>query len=428
MIRPLLVGLLVLCSTPLVLARNPAASQPSPIPDARALPMHFDWRREGPADICGTQCRIWISAVGAITQDTPRDFEAFAQDTKVRGATIVFDSEGGSVIGALALGRAIRRLGLTTSVGQTQIIPNSAEDDRRATLTGDAWCESMCTFVLLGGTKRHVPAEARVLVHQIWLGDRRNDALASTYTAEDLVLVQRDIGRLAQYTIEMGASVDLLEMALRIPPWEPMRTLSRDELSQMRVATVDTLFDRPGPEVATNAAPAASIAPLPEINLAATHRGWGLVEEGGVTVLARRQPLTLEGETIGHFDLILGCGTETGTYSVSYIESRRVRDTVRPQARLKDIALAIARTPVPLAVASSEPKRSQLSTVARGALPSSLIASLIEGEGRSITVTTATGNIRTVIRVGSVGVAQNLSRLTASCKPPATRSAHASGL
>ena len=65
------------------------------------------------------------------------------------------------------------------------------------------------------------------MVHQIWLGDRRDDPTAANYRAEDLVLVQRDIGRLAQYTIEMGASIELLDLALRIPPWEPMHALTR---------------------------------------------------------------------------------------------------------------------------------------------------------------------------------------------------------
>ena len=43
------------------------------------------------------------------------------------------------------------------------------------------------------------------MVHQIWLGKKRKQALESTYSAEELNVVQRDIGRLAQYTID-GAS------------------------------------------------------------------------------------------------------------------------------------------------------------------------------------------------------------------------------
>jgi hypothetical protein len=75
----------------------------------------------------------------------------------------------------------------------------------------------MCTFVLLAGIERYVPTEARVLVHQIWLGDRRDDPTSATYSAEDLVVVQRDIGQLGQYTVEMGGTVDLLALALKIP-------------------------------------------------------------------------------------------------------------------------------------------------------------------------------------------------------------------
>ena len=53
------------------------------------------------------------------------------------------------------------------------------------------------------------------MVHQIWLGDRREDPTAANYSAEDLVLIQRDIGRLAQYTAEMGATADLLDLVVR---------------------------------------------------------------------------------------------------------------------------------------------------------------------------------------------------------------------
>src|ERR1700694_5975989 len=77
-------------------------------------PMRFEWRHEGPD--CGAQCRTWISAIGYISSDTPREFDAFAQDPKVRGAVIVFDSDGGSVLGTIALGRSIHRLDMTTAV------------------------------------------------------------------------------------------------------------------------------------------------------------------------------------------------------------------------------------------------------------------------------------------------------------------------
>src|SRR5262245_21427419 len=219
------------------------ASSAPPIPqdDSGNAPMRFEWRREGPAQLCGTGCRVWISAIGYITADTPREFEAFAKDPNVRGAVLVLDSDGGSVLGTIAMGRAIRGLDMITTIGKTAPLRSAGDGDRRATLSPNGNCESMCAFLLLAGARRYVPPEARVLVHQIWLGKKRKQALESNYSAEELNIVQRDIGRLAQYTIEMGGGGELLETALRIPPWEPLYRLSADELQRMRLNTIDTL-------------------------------------------------------------------------------------------------------------------------------------------------------------------------------------------
>ena len=179
-----------------------SAASAAPPDDAGGAPMRFEWRHEGPAAACGSGCREWISAIGYITADTPREFETFARDPKVRGAVLVLDSDGGSVLGTLALGRAVRSLDMITTIGRTTPLPPAA-GVRRARLSPNGNCESMCAFLLLAGTRRHVPPQAQVLVHQIWLGKKRKNALQSNYSAEELNIVQRDIGRLAHYTIEM---------------------------------------------------------------------------------------------------------------------------------------------------------------------------------------------------------------------------------
>src|SRR6478609_9186674 len=106
------------------------SAQPVAAPDSRALPMQFDVWTEGPAQACGNNCRTWESAAGAITSETPKDFEAFAKKTKIEHMTIALDSDGGSVLGALALGRTIRKLGMTTTVGKT-IDLNAAEGGKK---------------------------------------------------------------------------------------------------------------------------------------------------------------------------------------------------------------------------------------------------------------------------------------------------------
>src|SRR5262249_56180394 len=125
---------------------------------------------------CGGTGRFGIPAIGYTPADTPREFETFANDPNTRGAVLVLDSDGGSVLGTLALGRAIRSLGMITTIGKTTALPPSRDGDRRATLSPDGNCESMCAFLLLAGERRYVPPEAHVLVHQIWLGKKRQQA------------------------------------------------------------------------------------------------------------------------------------------------------------------------------------------------------------------------------------------------------------
>jgi hypothetical protein len=89
-------------------------------------------------------------------------------------------------------------------------------------------------------------------VHGIWFGDRRHNARAVSYSAGDLAVLQHDVGLLAQYTVRMGGSIDLLETAARVPPWEPLRLLSQEELRGMRLTNSDHLFDQPPEPVVTN--------------------------------------------------------------------------------------------------------------------------------------------------------------------------------
>ena len=64
----------------LALAASPSAPQAvGGATEVRALPMHFEWRQEGPVETCGKTCRSWISAVGMITIDTPAEFRAFVE-------------------------------------------------------------------------------------------------------------------------------------------------------------------------------------------------------------------------------------------------------------------------------------------------------------------------------------------------------------
>jgi hypothetical protein len=195
--------------------------------EPRRQPMTFTWH-PAPKGACVPDCRDWIEAVGVITSDTPALFEKIATGRDLSSATAVLNSSGGSVLDALALGRVWRKAGIFTTVGQ--VTEADGLNGKVRAIKPDAYCESMCVFLLLSGTTRIVPPEAHVRVHQIWMGDRANDAKAATYTAQDLMIVERDVGRLAKYTFDMGGTGELLTLALSVPPWEPLHELSRAEM------------------------------------------------------------------------------------------------------------------------------------------------------------------------------------------------------
>ena len=281
----------------------------------------------------------------------------------------------------------------------------------------------MCAFVLLGGVQRSVPADARVMVHQIWLGDRREDPTAASYSAEDLVLVQRDIGRLAQYTAEMGASVDLLDLALRIPPWEPMHALTRNELKRTRLTTEDP--EAPAAVTVATSSPATMRQPAPRMTnglhaTAISEQRWALVDRSGVATLARRHPLTVEGEEIGSFDLVVACVAGGDGYNVSYMERRHDAEQKPLPDALDAISLRVGSNTAVLKVVSSERRSSpdELVTYAAGRVPAGLIGAFAAVGSHSILIKTEASQLVTGIRIGNTGASQNLPRLAAGCSKP----------
>ncbi len=222
--------------------------------EERKLPMQFSWVE------CQPHCRGWISAVGVVTSDSPKDFDEFAEGRELRGATVVLDSSGGSVNDSILLGRRFRSLGLMTTVG-TSVQTRDAHGEYDL-IDPDAYCESMCAFLLLSGKTRYVPEAAHVRVHQIWMGDRADDARAASYSAEDLMIVERDIGRLAKFTFEMGGAGDLLSLSLNVPPWEDLHELSREELRLTRLVTTEAVAEVLSP-MHVLAAPVATLAAKP---------------------------------------------------------------------------------------------------------------------------------------------------------------------
>jgi hypothetical protein len=234
-------GWLRTCAAVLCLAALDVAVQAASALEQRKLPMKFTWNSDIRSRACEPQCRGWVSATGIVTSDTFRQFEEFASVHDLRGGTVVLDSSGGSVLDAIRLGRRWRELRLSTTVGVTVETAPTVGGAARLALVPEAYCESMCVFLLLAGVNRYVPPSAHIRVHQIWLGDRADDAKAASYSAQDVSIIERDLGRLARYTFEMGGTGELLELALSVPPWKPLRELTMDEIRASNLTSVETL-------------------------------------------------------------------------------------------------------------------------------------------------------------------------------------------
>jgi hypothetical protein len=377
--------------------------------------MQFEWVREGPADTCRDHCREWISASGGITASTPREFEAFAKQRNVQGATIVLESTGGVVLPALALGRIFRRLDVTTTVGKTVKLPLNEAGESRATIAPRAFCNSMCVFLLLGGAHRHVPDQALVFVHQIWPSSKRDDATAATYSVANMVNIQRDLGQVARYTVDMGANIELFEITTRIPPWENPRPLTREELRRLRIHTVDSAFDR-----ASTSSGAPVSLPAPPLNGTSTvslQQGWTLVEQAGRHVLARRHPLTIEGQEIGSFEISFACGDRADVYQIAYLDKRKSEvDSKIGHLETVGIIVGKERVLLKLEPSGAEGSPAEVVSIARDIMPSALVTAFASANGPPLLISTiSTKKARTTIRAGNTGLSQNLPRMIPEC-------------
>jgi hypothetical protein len=245
-----------------------------------------------------------------------------------------------------------------------------------------------------------------------------------------LALVQRDVGRLAKYTIDMGGSVELLDLALRIPPWERMHALTSEEARRMRVATQAPAAPAIGAAVAASP-PAAISQPTPRATdgVSATkisERQWAMVDRAGIAALARRHSLTVEGEEIGSFDLVVSCGAERDSYDVSYMERRHDGAHATAPVRLNAVNVTVGNVSASLKVISSQRrnKPDELITIAHGMASATLIDAFAATGSHSMMIETRSDGGKklrmiTGIRLGNTGAQENLPRLEATCGKPA---------
>lgn len=136
--------------------------------------------------------------------------------------------------------------------------------------------------------------------------------------------------------------------------------------------------------------------------------------------LVRRHPLTVEGDQIGSFDLMVACGVDSDSFELSYIERRTGGDGVTVPAKLDGVSLRTSGARARLAIGASERRHGpdELVSYAAGAVPAAMIRDFAGAGNHSMVIETTSKGMVTVIRIGNTGARQSLPRLVSGCARP----------
>jgi hypothetical protein len=128
---------------------------------------------------CTTDCAPWISAEGEITPRTPARLKKLLSTLGDQKPAILFYSRGGDIDASYAIGRMIRKKGLTSGIGGTRLTGCPERDLRckegiasEGVSSGSAYaegtfCVSACPLALSGGVARLSADPLSIGVHQI---------------------------------------------------------------------------------------------------------------------------------------------------------------------------------------------------------------------------------------------------------------------
>jgi hypothetical protein len=206
---------------------------------------------KGDSDACGPGCSEWISADGAIDADAARRLRTLLGRIGDRRLPIFFHSPGGSVEGALAIGRLMRARGLTAGVGWT--VPQGCDAKRpreeacdrlkrggrelNAQLNTEiTMCFSACVYAIVGAAAREILPGARLGIHSssFTFGDDDDSASARPTPRVMRETIEASYERLGRYFGEMGIDPDLVAAARAISN-DKIRILTRADIWRFKI-------------------------------------------------------------------------------------------------------------------------------------------------------------------------------------------------
>lgn len=141
----------------------------------------------------------------------PGDARQFLDRTKhMKSATVLLQSEGGSLSAGITIGNAIRQRGFDTSV-----FPGH-------------WCASACALAWLGGVKRFMWRDTQIGFH-------------AAFTSDGRFRIESEIGNtlVTNYVKQLGLSQSAIQYITSTPPKEMKWLNARDA----REKGIDVLLD-----------------------------------------------------------------------------------------------------------------------------------------------------------------------------------------
>lgn len=203
---------------------------------AKEHPMAFTIARGSSPDSCGVGCNQWIVANGIFDKDVDKRFRKFLDELHGRKLPIFFNSGGGFLNEALAIGRMLRERKMTAGVGMTiledcrgdKVLDESCRHMLQAIgplqklRTAGAACNSACVYAFIGASIRQIPQGAILSVHSPLLPDSE---------------VQSSRALRREYAKKMGVDPELVELADKTP-YIDIHVLTRDEIARLQIETI----------------------------------------------------------------------------------------------------------------------------------------------------------------------------------------------
>lgn len=240
----------VLVLSLLLSSHSTRAAPPAPSAD-KPMEQLAIYEAKGAPDSCGPGCDHWIAIEGKVDTGAAARVERFFHERKDTQRPIYFNSPGGELRDALAIGRLLRARKAVGRVGRTVVdaCPGTQTDDACTLIkttreeviatiaTRGAVCGSACTFLLFGTSTREVAPDSMVAVHGARIGMQFRLNVTEAHREEAIAKAHVEADRMAfAYVDEMGISRDVMTLADSISP-DSIRVLTRQELYSFRIDT-----------------------------------------------------------------------------------------------------------------------------------------------------------------------------------------------